>query len=48
MAAILQGIAQRAADGNAASDDAHAMGRKAGPLAALGWKFAERYESSHW
>ena len=47
MAAILQGIAQRAADGNAASDDAHATGRKAGPLAALGWKFAQRYESSH-
>ena len=45
MAAILHGIAQRAADGNATADDAVETGRKAGPLADLGWEAAERYES---
>lgn len=43
MAAILHGIAQRAADGNAAAEDAVETGRKAGPLADLGWQAAERY-----
>ena len=46
MAAILHGIAQRAADGNAAADDAVETGRKAGPLAELGWQCAQRYEVS--
>lgn len=43
MAAILHGIAQRAADGNAAAEDAVETGRKAGPLAELGWESAQRY-----
>ena len=43
MAAILHGIAQRAADGNAAAEDAEETGRKAGPLAELGWQAAQRY-----
>jgi acyl-CoA dehydrogenase len=46
MAAILHGIAQRAAEGNAAADDAVKTGRKAGPLAELGWQCAQRYEES--
>ena len=46
MAAILHGIAQRATDGNAAADDAVETGRKAGPLAELGWQRAQRYEAS--
>ena len=45
MAAILHGIAQRAAHGNAASADAVATGAKAGPLAAIGWECAQRYAS---
>ena len=40
MAAILYGIAQRAADGTAAAADAEATGAKAGPLAELGWQCA--------
>jgi aminoglycoside phosphotransferase (APT) family kinase protein len=47
MAAILQGIAKRARDGNAAADDAFEMGRKAGPLADIGWHYAKRYEALH-
>jgi acyl-CoA dehydrogenase len=43
MAAILYGIAQRAADGSAASADAEETGRKAGPLAQLGWEWAQRH-----
>ena len=43
MAAILYGIAQRAADGSAASADAEETGRKAGPLARLGWEWAQRH-----
>ncbi len=43
MAAILHGIAQRAADGSASSEDAVETGSKAGPLAALGWQCAQRY-----
>lgn len=46
MAAILHGIAQRAADGNAAADDALETGRKAAPLAELGWQCAQRYDAS--
>ena len=46
MASILHGIAQRAADGNAAADDAVETGRKAGPLAELGWQCAQRYDAS--
>jgi aminoglycoside phosphotransferase (APT) family kinase protein len=43
MAAILYGIAQRSADGNAAAADATETGRKAGPLAELGWQCALRH-----
>jgi len=43
MAAILHGIAQRATEGNAAAADAEETGRKAGPLADLGWLAAQRY-----
>ena len=46
MAAILHGIAQRAADGNAAAADAVETGRKAGPLAELGWQCAQRYDAA--
>lgn len=46
MAAILHGIAQRAAEGNASADDAVETGRKAGPLADLGWEAAQRYMAS--
>ena len=40
MAAILQGIMGRAQDGTAASQDAVDIGRRARPLAELGWKAA--------
>ncbi|QNP50516.1 phosphotransferase [Diaphorobacter aerolatus] len=46
MAAILHGIAQRAAEGTAAAEDAVETGRKAGPLADLGWEAAQRYMAS--
>ncbi|HAL38303.1 MAG TPA: phosphotransferase family protein [Polaromonas sp.] len=46
MAAILHGIAQRAADGNAAAVDAVETGRKAGPLAELGWQCALRHDAA--
>lgn len=46
MAAILHGIAQRAADGNAASPDAVQTGQKAGPLAELAWRCALRHGAS--
>ena len=45
MSAILHGIAQRAADGNAAAADAEETGRKAGPLADLGWQAAQQYQA---
>ena len=45
MAAILYGIAQRAADGTAAAADAVATGAKAGPLAELGWQCALRFQA---
>jgi aminoglycoside phosphotransferase (APT) family kinase protein len=37
LAAILQGIAKRAADGNASADDAVSLGARAAPLAQIGW-----------
>lgn len=43
MAAILHGIAQRAANGTAAAVDAVETGRKAGPLADWGWECAQRH-----
>jgi acyl-CoA dehydrogenase len=46
MAAILQGIARRAADGTAASSDALETGSKARPLAEIGWRYAQRYASN--
>lgn len=46
MAAILHGIAQRAAEGTAASPDAAATGAKAGPLAELGLTIARRLASA--
>lgn len=45
MAAILYGIAQRAAEGSAAAADAVETGRKAGPLAELGWQAAELHQA---
>ena len=45
LAAILHGIAVRAASGNAAAADAAETGRKAGPLAELGWQCAMRYRA---
>ena len=46
MAAILDGIARRALDGNAAAADAVETGKKARPLAEIGWRYAQRYASS--
>ncbi|MBP0625378.1 phosphotransferase family protein [Cupriavidus consociatus] len=43
LAAIMHGIGQRARQGNAAAADAVETGRKAVPLAELGWQFAVRY-----
>ncbi|RAS09372.1 phosphotransferase family protein [Cupriavidus alkaliphilus] len=45
LAAILFGIAERARQGNAAAADAVETGRKAGPIAELGWHYAMRYEA---
>lgn len=42
IAAILHGIAQRAAHGNAAANDAMVTGAKATPLAEIGWQCALR------
>ena len=42
IAAILQGIAKRAEDGTASSDQAKASGAGARPLAELAWQFAQR------
>jgi aminoglycoside phosphotransferase (APT) family kinase protein len=42
IAAILQGIMKRALEGTAASAEALESGRRAGPLAELGWKYAEK------
>ncbi|WER46597.1 phosphotransferase family protein [Cupriavidus sp. WKF15] len=46
LAAIMHGIAQRARSGNAAAADAVETGRKAIPLAELGWKYAMRQASA--
>lgn len=45
MAAILHGIGQRAAAGTAAAGDAVDTGRKAQPLAEIGWACAQRHAS---
>lgn len=45
MAAILRGIAQRAVDGNATAADAVENGKRAQPLAELGWKCALRHQA---
>jgi aminoglycoside phosphotransferase (APT) family kinase protein len=42
LAAILQGVWRRAVDGNAAASDALTVGKKAAPLAALGWAIAQQ------
>ena len=42
IAAILQGVAKRALEGTASSAQAVDTGRRARPLAELGWKFAEK------
>ena len=47
LAAIMHGIAQRAAAGNAASADALETGRKAQPLARLALDYAARHEAAH-
>ena len=47
IAAILHGIAQRAADGTAAAADAVENGRRAAPLAELGWQCALRHEANN-
>jgi acyl-CoA dehydrogenase len=44
MAAILHGIGERAAQGNAAAADAVETARKAGPLAEIGWRCAQRHD----
>jgi aminoglycoside phosphotransferase (APT) family kinase protein len=42
LAAILQGIMKRALDGTAASREALDAGKRARPMAELGWKYAQR------
>jgi aminoglycoside phosphotransferase (APT) family kinase protein len=42
LAAILQGIMKRALDGTAASEQALDAGKRARPLAELGWTYAQR------
>jgi aminoglycoside phosphotransferase (APT) family kinase protein len=42
IAAILQGVTKRALEGTASSAQALDAGRRARPLAELGWKYAER------
>ena len=42
IAAILQGVAKRALEGTASSAHARDAGRRARPLAELGWKYAEK------
>jgi aminoglycoside phosphotransferase (APT) family kinase protein len=46
IAAILQGIAKRAQTGSAAASDAEETGRKARPLADLGWHYAQRHQAA--
>jgi aminoglycoside phosphotransferase (APT) family kinase protein len=47
IAAILQGVMKRALDGTAASAGALDAGRRARPLAELGWHYAERAMHPH-
>jgi aminoglycoside phosphotransferase (APT) family kinase protein len=42
LAAIIQGIARRAADGTATHPDAETLGRQARPIAERGWELAQR------
>ncbi len=42
IAAILQGVMKRALEGTASSAEALEAGRRARPLAELGWKYAEK------
>ena len=42
IAAILQGVMKRALEGTAASAQALEAGRRARPLAELGWQYAEK------
>jgi len=42
IAAILQGVMKRGLDGTAASAEALDAGARAGPLAELGWRYAEK------
>jgi len=42
IAAILQGVMKRALEGTAASAQALEAGRRARPLAQLGWEYAEK------
>jgi len=42
LAAIIQGIAKRAADGIASSADASSTGERARALAEMGWRFAQK------
>ena len=42
LAAILQGIMKRALDGTAASREAADAGKRARPMAELGWRYAQR------
>ena len=42
MAAIVQGIAMRARQGNASSDNAAAVGQMAGAIADAAWGLVER------
>jgi acyl-CoA dehydrogenase len=46
IAAILYGIGQRAKEGTAAAPDALDMAAKAGPLADIGWRYAQQYQSA--
>ncbi len=46
MAAILQGIAKRAEDGTASSDQARSSGAGARPLAELAWQFALKTQAA--
>jgi aminoglycoside phosphotransferase (APT) family kinase protein len=46
LAAIMQGIAKRVLDGTAAGADAEENGRKAAPIAELGWAQALRAEAA--
>ena len=44
IAAILHGVLSRALQGNAASDNAVEMGRRAAPVARVAWSMAQRID----